>query len=1022
MDQPPGGQQPVRTIVLKHANADEVAQVLTAMFSGAAGRGGAAGRSRRAPGGGPAAAGSAVVIQADAKSRTLLIRADDETFAKIEQLATKLDVPATDQAVIKMYPVKNADVQAVASAVQQIFARSPASVFGRYFGRSGGRAGGAEVPVTVVPDEAARKVIVSASADKHELIAKVIEEMDSTQSGGPVSVVVYRLQNADARAVATALSSTLASGGSSTGGSRFGRFGRGGTSAGGAAQLRISADTSSNSLVVRASQSEHAKIAKLIAEMDAAPAAKYPVRVITLQHAEADQMAELLRSLFEVKASSNGPRPRGVRGPKGRTGPTSGGRSDLVIEADPKARMLLIRTDDETFARLQAIVQQLDVASAELPVVKIYPVKNADIPMVVDALQRIFGQGGGISAARSRSRRVLAAGAEAPVTVIGDENTRKVIVAAPQYKHSLIAKTIEEIDASQTGQAVTVQVYRLEHADATTIAQALTTTLSGASGGTGRTMVGRGRSAATSGAGNFRITADASSNSLVVRGSADVHKQVADLLAKLDKPPAAEYPVRTIALKNADPDEMASAVAALFGSPAAGRARRGRWSPPAGQSGMIVQANRTARALMVRADDETFKKIQELVAKLDVSATGRAVPTVIALTHARAEDVAGAIQASFAPQRGQRLSPDDAVTVVPEPTTNSLIVTANESNLQKVQALLAKLDTAEAGGNETEFLVLKNARATDMASMLQRIAAGGGASGGYKSRRGVSATGRGGGGVIVSAEPASNAVVFSGPEQDVKRLLDMAKQLDAAAEATAVPVVKMYPVKNADIPTVVDALRQIFSSGSAQGRGTSYRSRGRTSAGAGQGEVTIIGDEVGGRIIVAAPQEKHALIAKTIEEMDAKGLEEAVVKVYRLRYADAASISTALEAALVSGSTGRGGSFRGRGQAATPGRLRISPDRSSNSLVVRATPADHAKIAELLQEMDAPPAEKYPVRTIALNNADATEAANILNSLFGQAGGKSASRGGRSRYGQGAAAGGSVIIQPGASGRILLVR
>ena len=55
---------------------------------------------------------------------------------------------------------------------------------------------------------------------------------------------------------------------------------------------------------------------------------------------------------------------------------------------------------------------------------------------------------------------------------------------------------------------------------------------------------------------------------------------------------------------------------------------------------MIIEADRGARMIMVRADDETFTKVQELVAKLDVASVGKSTPTILALKHAQAALIA----------------------------------------------------------------------------------------------------------------------------------------------------------------------------------------------------------------------------------------------------------------------------------------------------------------------------------------------------------------------------------------------
>ena len=150
-------------------------------------------------------------------------------------------------------------------------------------------------------------------------------------------------------------------------------------------------------------------------------------------------------------------------------------------------------------------------------------------------------------------------------------------------------------------------------------------------------------------------------------------------------------------------------------------------------------------------------------------------------------------------------------------------------------------------------------------------------------------------------------------------------------------------------------------------------------------------------MIVSAPDEKHELVAKVIKELDdAQAVGEVTVKVYRLENADATAVTSALVGTLQSAAAGAS-SGRGRGRlpaGGSAGQLRISPDPSSNSIVVRASKEDHARIAQLISQMDTAQVQRYPVRTIALKNADADSVARTLSALFGGSGAQRAGRAG----------------------------
>ena len=209
---------------------------------------------------------------------------------------------------------------------------------------------------------------------------------------------------------------------------------------------------------------------------------------------------------------------------------------------------------------------------------------------------------------------------------------------------------------------------------------------------------------------------------------------------------------------------------------------------------------------------------------------------------------------------------------------------------------MAKFDTEQAIGAVTQLLQLKAAVAADVAQVLSRSAAGG--TGSTRSRGRARVVPAPGQQVTVSAEPSSNTVIVTGPGKEVLRLIAMAEKLDASAASVASPTVRIYPVKNADVPTMVQALQQIFTSTSTYARrsGGSYR---RSSSGGVEPAISIIGDEVGGRIIVSAPAERHELIAKTIKEMDeANPAEQVTVKVYRIENTDASTLAEALTTTL----------------------------------------------------------------------------------------------------------------------------
>ena len=1145
MDQAQGtGDVTVKVYRLETADATTVATALSGTVErspGGAARGSATGRS----------GGGRVQISADRSSNSIVVRAPAEEHLKIAKLLQEMD--QAPEAIVKTYPIKNANVQTIVTAVKDIFtSRSGAG------SRTGTSGGGGRSRVSVTGDEAGRLVVVNASAEAHELIAKVIDEIDSAQSEEEVSVKVYRLKHAAAEDVEDALQDTFQKTSSSSG-SAYGGYSRYRRPQA-TGQVRISADESSNSLVVRANVEDHKRIAELIAQLDVAPTETFAVRMIPLKHADPQRVEDLLDLVF-LESS----RRRSQWGSRSsRVAPT------LVIQADTDARMLVVHADDETFEKVKALAEQLDAASAgargepmliplkfaqaagvaeavgqafepprgrrssqsqsvtvaaepasnslivtagaenlqkvrdlvakldteqtagvrtELmllknaravevapvlqqmvradspssprtsassgmgrgsrtvgqptvtvgadagsnglvisgpsaqvekvkkmaadldnatgevgtPLVKTYPIKNAEVQVVVTALKEIFASSSGSPSASRYSRPAASGTTDASrVTITGDEAGRLVIVAAPAEKHALIAKVINEIDQAQTEDQVTVKVYRLEYANATDLATALQATVQKrTSSSSGSSYWSRWSRQSTT-TGQVRINADSSSNSLIVRASAEDHKRIAELIEQLDAAPSEQYAVRLIPLANADSTTVAQVLNRVFGSGqrSSRSSRYGGYgffgmSSSGPRSNVVIEADRDARMLMVRADDETFDKIRELATQLDTASPGSVTePVLIPLKFAQAAGVAPAVSQAFQPPRGtgRTIDPNDVVTVVAEPVSNSIIVTASAKNLEKVKDLLEKLDSEATAGIRSEMLILENAKAEDLAPVLTKMAQASTAAAGASSpssRYGSTARQQG---VSVSAEKGSNALVISGPSNDVDKIVAMAKDLDKATTSSAATV-RVIQLANGDAPEVArmvqDLYRQQYLLAIREKRSID--------------PLAVSSDVRANAIVLATSDDMYKQVSEWVAQIEEMQPQRGALKIITLKHADPSEVEQAIrqifgEAAGRSVTpvrrsssgvrTSRPGGSRGEAGAAgrkgpTGGKVETTVLPQQRAILINASDTDYEIIKQLAEALDAAAADtKRQFKVFSLKNTSNTRVALALTTLY----------------------------------------
>ena len=159
-----------------------------------------------------------------------------------------------------------------------------------------------------------------------------------------------------------------------------------------------------------------------------------------------------------------------------------------------------------------------------------------------------------------------------------------------------------------------------------------------------------------------------------------------------------------IPLKHADPQNVSSVLNKVFVEAGNSTMRQAnRFFRGANQTkSIVIEGDRDSKMLMVRADELTFAKIKAMAEQLDVaSPTGQLTQKLIQLKYADAGSVASTLTSAFSVSGGtvggrigaavgqgsKQPDPSERVSVVAETVSNSVIVTANENNHVKVEAL-----------------------------------------------------------------------------------------------------------------------------------------------------------------------------------------------------------------------------------------------------------------------------------------------------------------------------------------------
>ena len=116
-------------------------------------------------------------------------------------------------------------------------------------------------------------------------------------------------------------------------------------------RLSMVADERTNRLILKGDNVARSRVVDLVRELDVPPSQNRGVQVIRLNHADAAELAELLKN-FAEGASGSG------------SSETPGGK--VSIQADVSMNALVIRAEPSVMQELQSVINQLDIRRAQI--------------------------------------------------------------------------------------------------------------------------------------------------------------------------------------------------------------------------------------------------------------------------------------------------------------------------------------------------------------------------------------------------------------------------------------------------------------------------------------------------------------------------------------------------------------------------------------------------------------------------------------------------------------------------------
>ncbi|HRQ75801.1 MAG TPA: secretin N-terminal domain-containing protein [Phycisphaerales bacterium] len=792
-----------------------------------------------------------------------------------------------------------------------------------------------EADITIAVDEASNSLIVIGAPRAVTRLLELARQVQSQIPAAPTrvrSIVLPDTINADA--LSRLLTQTMAQMTPLNG--RRGEYSQ---------RIGVITDAAANALIVTCTDADFAVVGDLLAALaplDAGSAAA-PLRSIELRAAVPSRAAEILRQVA-LRSAAGGARP-----------------AQAMIIPDDNSGILLVRASAEVNAEIDRVLAEIDRDAAQEFEIRTLLVERANANAVATAIQRLYDDRARIASAgrgrREQGRRI---------SIIGDQASRTVLVAASETDFEQIQQLVKQFDSPAATSSLTFRVFELRHARAMDIHQTVQSLLNDLLWNNEAVFFWPPRPTAQRDRGTIAVRADARLNALIVTGEGDRFELVEQLIDLLDAPATgqAQRVVKLYRLRHARTNTVAEIINEVFGD--GGRSERRWWMEP-DPGVMRVRIDESTRTLIVSASAREHEGIAELIESIDAqladAAGGEHETAVLAVEFAQAGEVAQTLRQFLVDRARATNTPEPRITLMASQSSNSLVVSASPEDLLTIRDLLSRLDQADVSGDRViEIIALQDAQAMEIARIVREQ---------FTRRTGGAAQG-----VAITADVRTNSIIVNAPQMQFGQVKALIERLDTAA-ASDETIIRTYSLEGAraeEAQRLLGQTLQLDDRGRTPGRGITIRLEDDEAGEAHRAvevKARIVADRRSNTLIVTATAESFPVIESLIRKIDTVPTVNPVeYRIIQLEHALADDVRFTLQQVS-------------RALPAGEPMPRIDYNRFENQLIIGATVDQFEQINKIISEMDKPSQRQRITDFVPMQFAEAQKIQEALSVFYG---------------------------------------
>ncbi|MFQ5412018.1 MAG: secretin N-terminal domain-containing protein, partial [Phycisphaerae bacterium] len=430
------------------------------------------------------------------------------------------------------------------------------------------------------------------------------------------------------------------------------------------------------------------------------------------------------------------------------------------------------------------------------------------------------------------------------------------------------------------------------------------------------------------------ITGNEPTNTIVVRAPEPVMVEIRQQIDQMDAKIGGDKALRTIKLAVADAEKVAQKLTEVFGESRRG-GRRGTAQK------ISIDGVKQNNTLYIRCAEEMFPQIEQVARDMDHVDDGMQVKR-FQLEHAAAQDVVHTLEQMMMKAKatgGMGTTKLDLIGIVPDPRTNSLIVTGGPMTMMLMDRMLAEIDVPPSEFLERTFMYYEFPKGVDVNLIVRNINE---VFRGDIRKTGVEAP-------KVTANIAAGLITVEANTQQHERIKKSI--IDPILKNVGEPAQEyIYPVKNAQATVLARTLTQQI--------------RATMTAVSGKFPINVIGDDAANTLLISASPANYEKLLATIGQLDVPP-SDVLTQVFKCKYIAPWTMANIINSHF-------------RTATRNPNeKVTASSEDGTMSLIVSANKENMAKVAELIEKTDKPSSEKE-TRFVQVQNARADELARTM--------------------------------------------